>query len=346
MTTLDPSETRTKTFGGRHALLISTTLSWVALAACGIEEPDTAAPTDEPTIEEVRAVTSIDATRHWHGVTGLLKDIATANGPSSRWGIDTNSGTDGFRVVKWSGSQWAATPGRGIRIALQGRGDTNHDDISDTFIPWVVTSSGHIKRATDPTGNAWVPVADLPNGVLAKDIGGGSGGGFDATGNEVMWAVGQDGILYTTSGDDLGAQWATLQGSPTSVNRVSSGPHRKDIHGEVLALTTNGEIWLSNSQLQFVRIASNLSSLGPTDVSMGSSDAIAPQGFDVGSIMLTTFSPGRQVLTFDPINQTGGGHFVSTGAYPIPAPPIAVSSDVDFNRVWIVTSDNRVYYGD
>ena len=116
-----------------------------------------------------------DPTRTWHGVTGLLKDIATGNGASSRWGIDTNDGPGGYRVVKWSGSSWAATNGRGVRIALEGVGDANGDWHSDTFIPWVVTREGHLFRATSTAGNAWVLQPDLPNGVLAVDIGGGSG---------------------------------------------------------------------------------------------------------------------------------------------------------------------------
>lgn len=119
-------------------------LQFAFLHGCGSEELTTPEP---PTSEEMSAVTGSDPTRRWHPVTGILRDIATGNGPSSRWGIDTNcnDAAGGCRIVRWSGSGWVPTTGRGHRIAL--RRNSN-----GAYFPWVVNAQYMIFRATDTLG--------------------------------------------------------------------------------------------------------------------------------------------------------------------------------------------------
>ena len=324
----------------------------IASSACGVEEDG---PPGESTVEKVSPLTATDPVRKWYQVTGLLTDIATANGAASRWGIDTNWGPGGFRVVKWSGSQWAATSGRGVRIALKGTGDANQDDISDVFVPWVVTSDGHINRATSSAGNAWVAVPDLPAGVFAIDIGSGS----PAT-DMRMWAVGNNGRVYEFDG----SQWSINPNSPTDAIRVSGPVRGHQTWGkQVLVLTSLGRVCaLTQVNGQERWVDPGLFLENPDDRRNDISAAVSLDqaywqtgwGF-MSSIMVTSSKAGESnyVRTWDPT--PGGGGFFWTGPYKfnvpglqltIPAPPMAVSSDVDRNRVWIVTTDHRVYYGE
>jgi hypothetical protein len=348
------TSSRTRNGAGALALCI---LSGAMVSACAPEEDGLP---DDPTTEEVRALTATDPSRTWRGVTGLLRDIATANGPSSRWGIDTSFGQNifgqsGNRVVRWSGDRWVATAGRGARIALRGTGDANLDGISDVFVPWVVTSDGRIWRATDTSGNVWIRMPELSAGVTARDIG--SGG---AVGNNMaMWSAGSDGRVYQFF--DAENQWRPMVTSPfgeplsilpTNVLRVA-GPVRMypgQPQIEVVALTYLGEVWafFPNSRAGWTRLDTG-AEFFRTDVS---SEASMTQFFRdrfLTSTMVTTSQPGDHtpVQAFN----TDRGGFWSTGPYsvggvPISSTPIAVSSDVDRHRVWIVTADTHVYYGE
>lgn len=315
---------------------------WITLAACGSEE---AGPGDEPTEVEVRAVTATDPTRIWHRVTGFLMDIAVANGPPSRWGIDTNAGPGGFRVVKWSGSQWAATNGRGIRIALKGTGDANGDASSDVFVPWIINSDGHIFRATSSSGAAWEGVPDPAPGVTAVDIGSGP-----PAPNMQMWAAGSDGRVYEF--DDVFQRWfrwADASDVPRNVIRVS-GPSVGVGFDTVFALTSLGEVWAFTRDATWKRVGTDTDNLR-TDVAARIM-ALEPGNGFMHSIMVTSSKANNQVRTYQ--GDGGAGVFVGTGPYvvldfppgAIPTHPIAVSAERERNRVWIVTADHRVYYGE
>jgi hypothetical protein len=342
---------RNLTYGG----LVLGIASGVLVAACAPEED---APVDEPASPEVRALTATSPTRTWRQVTGLLFDIATANGPPSRWGIDTNFGQNsfgqvGFRVVKWSGDRWAATNGRGVRIALKGTGDANGDGISDVFVPWVVTNDGRIWRANNTSGSSWTQLPELNFGVTAVDVG--SGGPVV---NMTMYSAGSDGHVYQFF--EQSNQWLSFSTSPTNVIRVS-GPIRTDRgtandDEDVMVLTSVGEVWaFLTSRVIWTRLGSETSS-ARTDLSAEGTLELASfsDGF-LNSIMVTSSKPGdsNAVRTFqhERFRVAGTGDYVGTGPYtaggaPIGSAPIAVSSDVDHHRVWIVTANNRVYYGE
>jgi hypothetical protein len=325
---------------------------WLALvfapalmtAACGTEED----PSVDGQIEtEVAAVTATSPNRTWHGVTGLLVDIATGNGPASRWGIDTNDSFVGFRVVKWSGSQWAATQGRGVRIALKGVSDLNSDGISDAFTPWVVTRQGVVRRALDSSGNSWVDMPALPGGVPAIDIGSGT-----PITNMTMWAVGNDRRLYQF--DEGSNSWFSPLGSPTNVIRVSGPVFGTTFAKLVFVLTAAGEVWALNANQHWAKLGTQTDTLR-TDVSAGSSLATASADGFLASIMVTSakssIAAADAVRAFKATDTLGSGDFFGTGPYSvqgqvISGPPVAVSSDCDRKRVWIVTSGNRVYYGE
>jgi len=326
-------------------------VSGVMVSACGPEEDGRP---DDPTTVEVRAVTDKSPVRTWRAVTGLLRDIATANGAASRWGIDTNigsstTGPSGYRVVKWSGDRWAATAGRGARIALRGTGDANLDGISDVFVPWVVTTSGYIWRANDTSGNTWTRVANLRFDVSAVDI-----GSSGPAANMTMWSAGSDGRIYRFL-DQVG-QWSPVTGAPTNVIRVA-GPVRTlpgDTPIELMALTSAGEVWalLPSGAVPWTRLPGGADP-GRTDVSWEADlELLGHRDGFLTSMMVTSSAPGdnNRVVTFRPDGFFSPA-FVETGPYtvggvPIPSFPIAVSPDVDRHRAWIVTADNRVYYGE
>ena len=348
------TSSRTRCGAGALALCI---VAGAMVSACGPEEDGLP---DDPKTEEVRALTQTDPSRTWHAVTGLLRDIATANGPSSRWGVDTNFGQNSFgqsgnRVVKWSGDRWAATAGRGVRIALRGTGDADLDGVSGSFVPWVVTSDGRIWRATDTSGSAWVRMPDLSDGVTARDIGGGG-----SINNMTMWCAGSDGRVYLfVDGEN---RWRPLSRTgagfplsiaPTNVVRVA-GPVRMSPGSlylyEVVALTYLGEVWayLLNSSEGWVRLDTG-AEFFRTDVASEASLAELNLQRFLTSTMVTTSQPGSHTPV-QSFNADRGG-FWSTGAYavggvPISSTPIAISSDVDRHRVWIVTADSHVYYGE
>jgi hypothetical protein len=339
------------------------TYRWLALAiASGVTFSACAAEGDasfhEPATEEAEALTVTDPTRTWRQVTGLLFDIATANGPPSRWGIDTNFGQTSFgqsgcRVVKWSGDKWAATAGRGARIALKGTGDVNGDGISDVFVPWVVTSDGQVWKANNTSGSSWTRLPELNFGVTAVDIG--SGG---PSPNMTMWSVGSDGHVYRFFEESN--QWHALWASPTGVIRVSGPVRTQDspsADDAVMVLTSAGDVWWFHSHwlTPWNKLGSQTSTFR-TDVSAESTltHAALDDGF-FSSIMVTSSRLGdsNRVRTFqhERFRQPGVGDYVGTGPYtaggtPINSVPIAVSSDVDRHRVWIVTANNRVYYGE
>jgi hypothetical protein len=315
---------------------------WIAIAACADEDE---APAEDPTETQTGAVSTTDSTRRWFAVTGLLNDIATGNGPSSRWGIDTNDGIGGFRVVRWSGSSWVATNGRAVRIALRGSGDANGDGKSDTYRPWVVTREGHIFRATDANGSIWVQMSDLPNGVRATDIGSGT-----PVSNMSMWAIGTDGNVYQFEEANFWVIAPNSPGnSPSPALRVSGPIFGTTATKQVMVMAAGGQVFFLNQNGFWVALGTPFSL--HTDISAGSSLPTAQADGFLSSIMLTSLSNSPFVRAFKPTNGTGAGFFTGTGAYAvngavIRSPPIAVSSDNDRKRVWIVTEDHHVYYGE
>jgi hypothetical protein len=122
-----------------------------------------------------------------------------------------------------------------------------------------------------------------------------------------------------------------------------------------MALTSLGDVWAFTEFAEWVKLG-DATDPRRTDVSaaMGLNQSGSP-GL-LRSIMVTNSGPAGEwsVLTYRDGSQVWPT-FIRTGPYrdynypgglPIVSPPIAVSSDLDHNRVWIVTADHRVYYGD
>jgi hypothetical protein len=298
-----------------------------------VDEPTSVV--DEPTVTETRALSYDDPSRTWHQVTGLLVDIATGNGASSRWGIDTNFARGGGNVVKWVGSKWQTTAGRGLRIALLGGPDNDQDGFSDTYLPWVINDQGRLYRATDTSGNTWVQVPDIAPGITFRDIGGGGG---SATAPRRMWAAGSDGFAYLYLSESAG--WMRVgSNSPTGVVIVSAGPHCRPNNNDVMALTSLGEVWYSGND-GWWRMGS-YANPRRTDISAG-----FPVNGSVGGFLNSVMAVGRSESGSEGVT----AWMTWTPAFqPLHSPagvPIAVASDCERSRVWVVMDNHTVWYGE
>src|SRR5262249_26286183 len=101
--------------------------------------------------------------RTWGKLPGLARDIG-AGADGSVWVIGTNPvGNDGVGDFRWTGSDWEAIDGGGVRI-----------DVDEGGNPWVVNSGGQIFRRIN---DRWQL---LPG--LARDIGAGADGS--------VWVIG------------------------------------------------------------------------------------------------------------------------------------------------------------
>ncbi len=100
----------------------------------------------------------------WEQLSGAATDIGVgANG--AVFTIGTNRSDGGYGIWKWTGNQWQALPGGGVRIAVDPRGT-----------PWVVNDRGTIFQWR---GGKW---AKLPG--TATDIGIGANGAVFVIGTE------------------------------------------------------------------------------------------------------------------------------------------------------------------
>ena len=100
----------------------------------------------------------------WERLSGAATDIGVgANG--AVFTIGTNRSDGGYGIWKWTGNQWQALPGGGVRIAVDPSGN-----------PWVVNDRGTIFQWR---GGSW---AKLPGS--ATDIGIGANGSVFITGTE------------------------------------------------------------------------------------------------------------------------------------------------------------------
>ncbi len=121
----------------------------------------------------------------WEQLSGAATDIGVgANG--AVFTIGTNKSDGGYGIWKWTGNQWQALPGGGVRIAVDPNGT-----------PWVVDDRGTIFRWR---GGKW---AKLPG--AAKDIGIGANGSVFTIGTNK--SDGGYGIWKWT-----GNQWQALPG--------------------------------------------------------------------------------------------------------------------------------------
>jgi peptidoglycan hydrolase-like protein with peptidoglycan-binding domain len=83
----------------------------------------------------------------WEVLPGCAKDIGAGGG--AVWVIGCGTAAGGFGIHKWNGSNWDATPGGALRIA-----------VGPTGVPWVVNSAGTLFRrtSTSVSSGSWTVI--------------------------------------------------------------------------------------------------------------------------------------------------------------------------------------------
>jgi hypothetical protein len=192
-------------------------------------------------------------------------------------------------------------------------------------------------------------MVDLPNGVPAVDIGSGT-----PVANMTMWAVGSDGQLYEFF-DSINV-WVrqTFSWPRQRALRVSGPIFGTTPTVQVLVLAESGDVFALNQNALFV-LMSQRGTSPRTDISAGSALPNAQADGFLSSIMVASqccFGPSPTMIqAFKSTDGTGAGFLTGTGAYAVDgavirSAPMAISSDNDRRRVWFVTQDHRVYYGE
>ena len=304
-------------------------------ASCGVSpDPWSAEGTASEDTETVtEALSASIPTVTWHGVTGVLKDIDMANA-NARWGIDTHPFGDGFHVVKWVGSSWAQRPAGGVQIAVR------------NSIPWVVTASGSIWRATNTDGTSWVQLPGILGGDSATTIG---------AGGSTVWVMGQP--QASLGGNSQAYIWSeplqTWLGTNRTGMKVGVVCDWSSFEDYVVILDKAGNIsrgWPADSTSPGWVVFPGTPTAFRNDIAIARGanppNLAAGAGFTGGPFVTRSAGPMAEIVKTTDRNTN---QLVSTGSFPFPITPIAVSADCSNNRIWILTnttSSSNLYYGD